>query len=132
MVQMPLKVRARRRDAGESLFRMPGIIGARRPDTADSRPIRRQDMQRAERLLDLTMYLLARTEPVSAEQVRQEVEGYDPDATDEAFLRKFERDKDDLRNAGIPIVTCATDSVTRAMARSSASAVALRASLILA
>lgn len=62
-------------------------------------------MQRAERLLNLMMYLLAARAPVTAADVRYEVEGYGDCASDDAFLRMFERDKDDLREAGVPIVS---------------------------
>ena len=54
-----------------------------------------------ERLLNLTAALLATTRPLTAEQLRTRLEGY-PDA-DASFRRAFERDKDDLRQMGIPI-----------------------------
>lgn len=62
-------------------------------------------MQRAERLLNLMIYLLAARSPVTASDVRFDVEGYGDAASDEAFARMFERDKDDLRRAGVPILT---------------------------
>lgn len=62
-----------------------------------------EKVDRAERLINLVLYLLCAPEPVTADQVRTEVYGYDPDSSDEAFLRMFERDKDDLREAGVPI-----------------------------
>ncbi len=55
-----------------------------------------------ERLLNLTAILLETTIPLSAEDLRQKVEGYPPPGA--AFRRTFERDKDDLRNLGIPLV----------------------------
>ncbi len=54
-----------------------------------------------ERLLNLTAILLQTTVPLSAEDLRTKVEGY-PDAG-AAFRRSFERDKDDIRNLGIPL-----------------------------
>ena len=58
-----------------------------------------------ERLVNLALYLSAAREPVSAEDIRAEVQGYAPDQADEAFKRQFERDKDDLRTAGLVILT---------------------------
>jgi proteasome accessory factor B len=60
---------------------------------------------RTERLLNLVICLLAATRYVSKEQIRQAVPQYADCATDEAFERMFERDKDDLREMGIPLET---------------------------
>ena len=57
----------------------------------------------AERLVNLALYLAAAREPVTAEQVRARVEGYPGDQDDAAFYRMFERDKKDLRAAGLHI-----------------------------
>ncbi|MDP2183363.1 MAG: WYL domain-containing protein [Actinomycetota bacterium] len=57
----------------------------------------------AERLVNLALYLAAAREPVSAARVRADVEGYPADQDAEAFLRMFERDKDELRAAGLAI-----------------------------
>ena len=54
-----------------------------------------------ERLLNLTAALLDTPRPLTAEQLRQRVPGYPSDAV--AFHRAFERDKDDLRELGIPL-----------------------------
>lgn len=54
-----------------------------------------------ERLMNLTAALLATRRPLTAEEIRGRVEGY-PD-NDASFRRAFERDKDDLRQMGIPI-----------------------------
>ncbi len=54
-----------------------------------------------ERLLNLTAALLETTRPLSAAEVKRKVFGY-PDEKS-AFRRTFERDKDDLREMGIPI-----------------------------
>lgn len=54
-----------------------------------------------ERLLNLTAVLLDTSRPLSAEDLRQRVEGYPPPGS--AFHRAFERDKDDLRVLGVPL-----------------------------
>ncbi|ADG88538.1 WYL domain-containing protein [Thermobispora bispora] len=58
--------------------------------------------RKTERLLNLVICLLATRRPLTAEQIRQAVPGYDRD-NDEAFQRMFERDKSELREIGIPI-----------------------------
>jgi proteasome accessory factor B len=60
--------------------------------------------RKTERLLNLVICLLATRRYLSAEQIRQTVAGYE-DLGDEAFKRKFERDKQDLRDLGIPLQT---------------------------
>lgn len=62
-------------------------------------------VSRTERLLNLVICLLAATRYVSKEQVRQAVPQYADCPTNEAFERMFERDKDDLREMGIPLET---------------------------
>ena len=42
---------------------------------------------------------------VSRAEIRRLVAGYDPEASDTAFERMFERDKDELRGMGIPVET---------------------------
>jgi proteasome accessory factor B len=58
-------------------------------------------INKLERLLNLTAVLLDTTRPLSAEELRQRVDGYPPPGA--AFHRTFERDKDDLRVLGIPL-----------------------------
>lgn len=58
-------------------------------------------MSKLERLLNLTAVLLDTERPLTAEELRQQVEGYPP--ADASFRRAFERDKDDLRVLGIPV-----------------------------
>ncbi|WP_084958355.1 helix-turn-helix transcriptional regulator [Thermoactinospora rubra] len=58
--------------------------------------------RKTERLLNLVICLLATRRPLSAEQIRHAVPGYDRES-DEAFQRMFERDKNELREIGIPI-----------------------------
>ena len=43
--------------------------------------------------------------PLSRARIRETVEQYRLAARDEAFERMFERDKDELRELGIPLVT---------------------------
>src|SRR5690606_22877758 len=62
----------------------------------------------AERLLNLVIALLNTPTRMTKEQVRRSVVGYDSETT-EAFERMFERDKDALRELGIPIVTVQPD-----------------------
>jgi proteasome accessory factor B len=57
-----------------------------------------------ERLVNLALYLAAARTPVSAEDIRADVQGYEPAQADDAFKRQFERDKDDLRTAGFVIL----------------------------
>ena len=67
-------------------------------------------MQRVlERLLNLLAFLLTVEHPVTADEIRHTVAGYDQE-TDEAFRRTFERDKDLLRSLGIPLRMQATDA----------------------
>lgn len=56
-----------------------------------------------ERLVNLALFLAEAKEPVSAARVRAEVAGYPPGQDEAAFLRMFERDKDDLRRMGFAL-----------------------------
>ncbi len=60
---------------------------------------------RTERLLNLVICLLATRSWLSKEQIRRAVPQYEECAGDEAFDRMFERDKDDLRDLGVPVET---------------------------
>ena len=60
---------------------------------------------RTERLLNLVICLLATRSWLTKEQIRAAVPQYAECTTSEAFDRMFERDKEDLRELGIPIVT---------------------------
>lgn len=60
---------------------------------------------RTERLLNLVLCLMAAEQPVSREQIEQQVRGYDQGAGEAAVERMFERDKDELRSMGLPIET---------------------------
>ena len=59
----------------------------------------------AERLLNLVIALVNTGSRMSKEQIRSTVAGYGDATSDDAFERMFERDKDALRDLGIPIVT---------------------------
>jgi predicted DNA-binding transcriptional regulator YafY len=66
-------------------------------------------MQRViERILNLLAYLLTVNHPVTADDIRNTVAGYDQE-TDAAFRRTFERDKDLLRSLGVPLTMGAMD-----------------------
>jgi proteasome accessory factor B len=59
--------------------------------------------RRTERLLSIVVLLLSARRRLTAEEIRRAVIGY-PEQ-DEAFKRMFERDKDELRELGIPLET---------------------------
>jgi proteasome accessory factor B len=59
--------------------------------------------RRTERLLSIVVLLLSSRRYLSAEQIRASVSGY-PEA-EESFKRMFERDKEELRELGIPLET---------------------------
>ena len=59
-------------------------------------------MNRLERLINLVAALLQTERPLSAEDLRERVPGYADDKA--AFRRAFERDKETLRDLGVPIV----------------------------
>jgi proteasome accessory factor B len=58
-------------------------------------------VDKLERLLNLTAALLHTARPLTAEEIRERVPGYPDNLV--AFRRSFERDKDDLREMGIPL-----------------------------
>ena len=62
-----------------------------------------------ERLVNLALYLAHAPAPVSARDVRDEVVGYPREQDEDAFLRMFERDKKELRTAGLVIETLEGD-----------------------
>lgn len=59
-------------------------------------------MHRLERLINLVAALLETDRPLSAEELRQRLPGYAADQG--AFRRAFERDKETLRELGVPVV----------------------------
>lgn len=60
--------------------------------------------KKTERLLNLVICLLATRRFLSVQQIREAVPGYGSE-TEEAFRRMFERDKDELRELGVPLET---------------------------
>lgn len=64
---------------------------------------------KTERLLNLVIALLWTRRPLSKAQIRQAVPQYQETASLEAFDRMFERDKDELRDLGIPLATQPVD-----------------------
>lgn len=58
--------------------------------------------KKTERLLNLVICLLATRRYLSVQQIREAVPGYESD-NEEAFRRMFERDKDELRELGVPL-----------------------------
>ena len=69
----------------------------------------RVSARRTERLLNLVICLLATRRWLTKEQIRSAVPQYADCESPEAFDRMFERDKEDLRELGVPLVT-GTDS----------------------
>jgi proteasome accessory factor B len=64
--------------------------------------------ERTERLINLVICLLHTRSFITAERLRETIPGYDGATSDEAFKRMFERDKEDLRDLGIPLETGTT------------------------
>ncbi|RIJ77330.1 WYL domain-containing protein [Nakamurella silvestris] len=60
---------------------------------------------KAERLLNLVIALLNSERYRDVSWIRDKVDGYEDAASDEAFFRMFERDKNELRDLGIPLQT---------------------------
>src|SRR4029078_8545597 len=66
---------------------------------------------KTERLLNLVICLLSTGRPLTKSQIRQAVPQYADKHSTEAFERMFERDKDELRELGIPLVTANEDAL---------------------
>lgn len=66
-------------------------------------------MRRIERLINLIAALLEAARPLTADEIRTSIQGYDQ-AADAAFRRAFERDKEALRAMGIPLETRPVDA----------------------
>ncbi len=58
---------------------------------------------KTERLLNLVAYLLRTRVPVHFETIREQVVGYTDRAPAKVLIRRFERDKHELRGLGVPI-----------------------------
>ena len=101
----------RGRTPTSKISRRPGTDNPWRPGRTvrpadNERPVMRKVI---ERLLNLLAFLLTSERPVTADEIRRTVAGYDQ-SSDEAFRRMFERDKDLLRQMGIPVEWQATDA----------------------
>ena len=68
-------------------------------------------ISKAERLLNLFFVLLNTKRPISRNNIRQKVSGYENCESDSSFERMFERDKDELRSTGIKIKTLSMDTL---------------------
>ncbi|GAA1901373.1 helix-turn-helix transcriptional regulator [Lapillicoccus jejuensis] len=66
---------------------------------------------KTERLLNLVIALLSTRRPLTKSQIRSAVPQYRQTASVESFDRMFERDKDELRDLGIPLQTQVVDAV---------------------
>jgi len=66
-------------------------------------------MRRIERLVNLIAALLETRRPLTADEIRNEVAGYGGTSL-EAFRRSFERDKETLREMGVPLEIVPTDA----------------------
>src|SRR5829696_7099952 len=55
--------------------------------------------------MNLVIALLSTRSYITADRIRDTVYGYAEGASDEAFSRMFERDKNELRDLGIPLET---------------------------
>lgn len=55
--------------------------------------------------MNLVIALLSTNTFITAERIRETVYGYPENASDEAFSRMFERDKNELRDLGVPLET---------------------------
>lgn len=67
-----------------------------------------RSLHRLERLINLVAALLDASQPLTAEELRRRVPGYAEDKA--AFRRAFERDKETLREMGVPVVTEVVDA----------------------
>ena len=79
------------------------------PSAPDTASFERVSRTRTERLVNLVICLLSTRRFLTAAQIAATVPGYEHEVDDprehEAFQRKFERDKADLRELGVPLET---------------------------
>ncbi len=66
-----------------------------------------------ERLMNLVAFLLASAEPVPFATIRKAVVGYNDLAREDAVEKRFDRDKKELREIGIPVEYVASDEQGR-------------------
>lgn len=87
------------------------MSGTARPGARRERPAVTESITKTQRWLDLLAYLIGRRFPVSVEQIMEAVPAYADDWREgdetarRSVRRKFERDKDELRDLGIPLET---------------------------
>ncbi|NKX53955.1 helix-turn-helix transcriptional regulator [Arthrobacter mobilis] len=67
-------------------------------------------VSKTERLLNLTIALLERRRGYSKEELRSLIPSYQEAPSEEAFNRLFERDKEALRDMGVPVETFSEDT----------------------
>jgi proteasome accessory factor B len=65
--------------------------------------------EKVERLINLVVALLETRRPLTLEEIKSKVRGYEHDDPESA-RRLFERDKDDLRRLGVPLETLPIDA----------------------
>jgi proteasome accessory factor B len=87
--------------------RFPREIPYQAERSAGASPTRlsRVGISKVERLMNLVIALLSTRAFITAERIRETVYGYADSPSDEAFSRMFERDKNELRDLGIPLET---------------------------
>ena len=111
-----------RRDSSASPSDHDGRLAAGRhagpQDRSECHGRRPMSKRRTERLLSIVVLLLSSRRYLTAEQIRAAVSGY-PDEH-EAFKRMFERDKEELRELGIPLETGGATRSTTSSATGSA------------
>ena len=82
---------------------MLGLAGRCRRMVSASYNLVRMATSKVERLVNLVIALLSTRGYISAEKIRSSVAGYADSPSAEAFSRMFERDKNELRDLGIPL-----------------------------
>jgi proteasome accessory factor B len=72
-----------------------------------------ESVAKFERLMNLVAFLLASPEPVPFGRIRKTVIGYNDVAREDAVEKRFDRDKKELREIGIPVEYVASDEQGR-------------------
>src|SRR6478736_4753600 len=85
--------------SGQNRYRPCGLGGAA---PVDSIPALTHDSDKLIRQLSLVAYLMAEQRPVTARDVKNNVEGY-ANMGDEAFARRYYADRAELQGLGVPI-----------------------------
>ena len=70
----------------------------------------RVKISKTERLLNLISFMLRTPRPVPFSQIAGHVVGYDDEARIDSIEKRFDRDKAELRNMGIPVKNAAVRS----------------------